>query len=800
VWFTADVARRGGGPLTAVGLWVRGDLRRRWRSWVVLGLLAGVSVGLACAGIAGARRTAAAVAGYTRAAGFPDAAVLPNDLVFDEAKRAEVAALPEVEAMAEFMVPFELRVEDAEGFEGGLLPTTPGAQARMVGVLVDGRAPDPERADELVVNEAVRDQVGLGIGSTVTFRQDRVDPAKFPFPVPPRSAQPIEQPMHVVGITYAPDDEHEAVPSAGFYAKYRDQLIGVVNAFVDLRGGERDFDRFRDDVERLMGRRVHIERASDLFGVRQAQNASDVEHIGLLLFAVAVLVGAGALVGQAVVRAVSAGAADLETWRALGADRRLAVHALVAPATIVAGLGAATTIAVAVLLSPRFPIAWSRRIDLDIGFHADWAVLAPGAAGVAVAVIATAWASARFRVRSAGQPSHDTGSPRWLNVSSLPPVPMIGSRLVTDTGRGKRAVPVRSAIVGAIAGVLGVVACLTFRAGLSDTVNDPSRSGVVWDHVVTSGIGLMPDAAVDAIGDDPAVDRTLHATWGRAVPIVGKSTPTWGISASDRVVDLEMVAGHPPGGPDELVFASTTMDQMGLHIGERVTAGEDPARTVTVVGRALLPPSSHTSYDQGAWMTAEGLMASLPPEAERGDDFFQDYVLVRWKPDADIPAAVERLAAVGNGSFLSSPAELPESVASLRALRVLPLSLAVFLSLLAIATVAHALVTTVRRRRVDLAVLRSLGFTRRDARLAIAWQATLLAMVGVLVGVPCGIIAGRLLWRQIAEDFPVVYAPPLALLAILLIAPAAVAVANLLAAGPAHTATRTSPASVLRSE
>jgi len=109
-------------------------------------------------------------------------------------------------------------------------------------------------------------------------------------------------------------------------------------------------------------------------------------------------------------------------------------------------------------------------------------------------------------------------------------------------------------------------------------------------------------------------------------------------------------------------------------------------------------------------------------------------------------------------------------------------------------------VTTVRRRRPDLAILRSLGFTGLDARVAIAWQSTLLAMAGVIVGVPLGIIVGRLMWKQLAESFPVVYVPPLTLVAVLLVVPIAIVVANALAAGPAHAATRIRPAKVLRTE
>jgi ABC-type antimicrobial peptide transport system permease subunit len=139
-------------------------------------------------------------------------------------------------------------------------------------------------------------------------------------------------------------------------------------------------------------------------------------------------------------------------------------------------------------------------------------------------------------------------------------------------------------------------------------------------------------------------------------------------------------------------------------------------------------------------------------------------------------------------------------VVSLGELQRLPLALGVFFAILASATVAHALVTTVRRRRQELAILRSIGFTRRQSRIAIAWQATLIAAAGVIVGVPVGIVTGRLIWRWLADNFPVVYAPPLALVAVLVALPAAVAVANLLAAGPARAAARIRPAEALRTE
>ena len=62
----------------------------------------------------------------------------------------------------------------------------------------------------------------------------------------------------------------------------------------------------------------------------------------------------------------------------------------------------------------------------------------------------------------------------------------------------------------------------------------------------------------------------------------------------------------------------------------------------------------------------------------------------------------------------------------------------------------------------------SIGFTRRQTRRRdrVAGDAASRS-AGVVVGVPLGIAAGRLVWRWLADDFPIVYVPPLALLAVL---------------------------------
>jgi ABC-type lipoprotein release transport system permease subunit len=161
------------------------------------------------------------------------------------------------------------------------------------------------------------------------------------------------------------------------------------------------------------------------------------------------------------------------------------------------------------------------------------------------------------------------------------------------------------------------------------------------------------------------------------------------------------------------------------------------------------------------------------------------------------PAAISSLKQQFPGTVL--PAVPPPEVRDLSGVSGLPLILAFVLMLLASGIIAHTLLTSVRRRRRDLAILKTLGFVTSQVRATVAWQATALACAGLIVGVPLGLLAGRWAWTLFAGQEAIVPAPvisPLTLLAI----PAVLLLANAIAAIPARSAARTQPAVILRSE
>ena len=129
-----------------------------------------------------------------------------------------------------------------------------------------------------------------------------------------------------------------------------------------------------------------------------------------------------------------------------------------------------------------------------------------------------------------------------------------------------------------------------------------------------------------------------------------------------------------------------------------------------------------------------------------------------------------------------------------------PLLFGLAVALFGAATLVHALVVSVGRRRRDTGLLKVLGFVRRQTAFAMSWQTTTVAVVGLVVGLPLGIAAGRLGWDLFAGYVGFVAVPVVVAWGLIALAAGTIAVANLLAAGPAIAAARIRPAAALRAE
>jgi ABC-type antimicrobial peptide transport system permease subunit len=146
------------------------------------------------------------------------------------------------------------------------------------------------------------------------------------------------------------------------------------------------------------------------------------------------------------------------------------------------------------------------------------------------------------------------------------------------------------------------------------------------------------------------------------------------------------------------------------------------------------------------------------------------------------------------------PVQRPAEIVNSNSIGSAPVVLALALLLGAMLSLGLALAASVRRRRGDLAVLRTLGFTRRQLGATVRWQATTTVGVGLLVGVPVGALIGRALWDQFARQLNVVAQPRLPLTALFGIALGAVVVGNAVAVVPARVARRVATSRGLHAE
>src|SRR6185437_11011384 len=151
----------------AVRMWLRLDLRRRWRSLTVLALLVALAAGATMAATAGARRGASALDRLARPTLPATIAVLANTPGFDWDK---VRAMPQVESLTTFVVDYTWAIQGLPGDAVGF-PLADDAAMRTIEkpIVYSGRVFDPTRADEVVVSRQFVKHYHKPVGDTVVI-------------------------------------------------------------------------------------------------------------------------------------------------------------------------------------------------------------------------------------------------------------------------------------------------------------------------------------------------------------------------------------------------------------------------------------------------------------------------------------------------------------------------------------------------------------------------------------------------------------------------------------------------------
>ena len=290
--------------------------------------------------------------------------------------------------------------------------------------------------------------------------------------------------------------------------------------------------------------------------------------------------------------------------------------------------------------------------------------------------------------------------------------------------------------------------------------------------------------------------------------IGGGTVPAVGIDRLRGDALPTLLEGRWPSSAQEIVLGTKVLRRLHRSIGDTLTVGLlGSPRRLRVVGRGVFPAFGRGSFTptglgEGAAVSAT-LLVQPTADASLGG---YNFALVRFRRGVDRSVATARLTRAVRAAGCAEDQcnvltfQRPNEIGNYARVRSTPLILAAVLAALAVATVTHLLVGSIRRRRRDLAVLKTLGFVRRQVSATVAWQATTLATFALLFGLPLGVACGRWVWAIFARQLGVSTVTVVPTLTVLLAVPAAILVANLAAAGPGWIAGRLRPATVLRTE
>jgi putative ABC transport system permease protein len=796
----------------AVWLCVRAGLRQDWRGLALLTLITAVMGAVVLAALAGARRTDTAVARFLQYAGPTQGYVSA-----DPATMARIPALPGVAyaEVADRMLAGPVSVDGRP-----VSPLQVSTLALLVrppqvrGIVIAGRWAAPSRADEAVLDESAAQELDAHVGSVLELRGYRPSQLQQVLNGSTLPPQVVLGDVRVTGIIRIPTDltenftadadviytgQGDLFTTAAFYREYGASVGGFLGLSFELKQGAAGLPAFEAQVKRIAGGNAQVELGSDDNAAAGAfAQRGTLEALALLVFAIIVALALLVVVGQSLARQAYAAVGDFPALRSLGAIPRQLTAMALAPGALVAVAGMALAIPLANLLSWFTPIGLARRAEISPGFAFDAAAMLGGAAVLALLLAGRAALAAPRAARTGARAAAErpsAGMAARLAGRGLSPAAVSGIQLAFEPGRGRSAVPVRAAIAGMAAALAAVLAALVFGSSVSHVIGDPALAG--WDWDVTVGNPHSGDVSAQAVprlrADTFVSGFTVTAMGGVRldgrddVTLVGLQTVT------GRVVP-PVLAGRLPDAPGEIALGGRELRALGKNVGDTVLAsGPHGPVPLRVTGEVVLSPeitNEQTELGTGAVMTMAGALAVSPLPMPR------NVFLVSLREPGN-PAAISILKQQFPGTVL--PAVAPPEVRDLSGVSGLPLILAFVLMLLACGIIAHTLLTSVRRRRRDLAILKTVGFVTSQVRATVAWQATALACAGLIVGVPLGLLAGRWAWILFAGQEAIVPAPvisPLTLLAI----PAVLLLANAIAAIPAWSAARTQPAVILRSE
>lgn len=705
--------------------------------------------------------------------------------------------------------------------------------------VVAGRMANPKRANEFVATAAaeklmhwhVGQRIEMGLYEDVT--QNATSPAALKHPVEKFDADLVGTVVFYDDVT---QDEVDRYPTWLLFTPKATAPLNKGNQYVDyaikLRPGV-SVTQIEHEFVKAVPPNVTYTLHETSFDESQVNSSVRPEALAFGVFGALVLLSALLVALQLIARQIRASREEQDILRALGASQRSIVIDAVSGSVASCAAGTLVATICAYLLSALSPIGPVGPL-LGGRYHFDSQVLLPGVAvllvGSVVGVIALGARSVPGRRRRLNYRA--TSSPLLMRAGTnlgLPVSAVAGLHFAFDTARGRRAAPVRSVLVGVALAVTLIGTTLTFGAGLSTLISHPTLYGWNFDYALAVNGGGVAPQSLAVLSKSPYVAAWSGVTFADVV-MNGQTVPVM-VQNSNAAVSPPVLSGHEVRAKKQIVLGESTIAALHKRVGQSVTISYGskaqapaylPPTRVTIVGTATFPAIGsaqvlHTSLGSGAVIDSgvipNGLRAVVRSNLIVSDI---DMVLVRMKPGAtyvERRATMRHAARAGNRAYAALPnnegggvstsaltVQYPAEIINYRSIGDTPVLLAMGFAAGVAGAFAFTVVASVRRRRRDLALLKTLGFTRRQIGACIAWQASASVLTGLIIGIPLGIVCGRWLWLAFAREIYAVPSATIPTVSLLVLGLGAVVLANVVAFFPGRVAARTAAAIALRAE
>jgi hypothetical protein len=839
--------------LTAVRYRFGATFRRRWGGYLAIALLIGLVGGIAMGSIAAARRTQSSYPAFLASTNASQLTMSTYGVTgnstannYSPQLTRAIARLPQVKRVESWVgapvIPLER--DGAPNLNAPLNPV--GSVDGLFfnedrATAVSGWMADPRRPDEFVTTALGARLMGWHVGEVVPMGSYTATQFGLPGFGTPSVAPQRRLNMKLTGLVVfnnqVIEDDADRLPTDVVFtpaltrALIRGNNVQGTWYAMQLAHGT-SIAALEEKLLHLLPSGSDANFTVTAITETKVERAVRPESIALGVFGAIAGLAALAIGALAISRVLGSNEDDLSALRALGAS----------PAAIVAdGLvgvlaaivsGALLAVALAIALSPLSPLGPIRAVYHPPGVAADWTVLGFGLliliGGLGAIALVLAYRGAPHRLATRGrEPLRDSRLLQVVTSSGVPASGAVGVRFALQSGRGRTSVPARSVLVGATLAVVIVTMTLTFSSGLHTLVSRPALYGWNWSYALTSE-NVVPPQALAALNRDRDV-----AGWtgyhNLSVQIDGQTVPAL-LANNNATVAPPILSGHAVDGNNQMVLGPSTLAQLHKRVGDTVIGSFGTPNTaplyippfkLVIVGTATLPAiggasnfADHPSMGTGA-VISDRVSPAFLHGAQDPDPNLDGpgIVFVRLRNGVSTAAGLadmKRLAALSDKVFASDPnatgdsvevlgVQHPLEIVNYQSTGATPVILAAGLAGGAIVALALTLIASVRRRRRDLALLKTLGFTSRQLAATIAWQASVVAAIAALVGLPVGIAAGRQLWTFFAQSINAVPEPTVPA-SLFLVAAGVLILANLVALVPARVAARTPAALALRAE